>query len=345
MKFAVPGWFDACLTLYDADGNWLAYADDFRFHPDPVLSYKVPKDGEYLLEIRDVLHRGGHDYIYRLRMGALPFVTHVFPLGGRRGTEVDLELHGVNLSAEKLRWKVPADGAEAQTTGVRDGKSNGLPLAAGDLPETTEVEPNDSSAKAQRVTLPITINGRIQTSGDEDYFVFKVEEGQKLVMEVNARCLDSPLDSVLTLFDAAGRKLAEDDDPVPQGVRAENVVEARVENDRSFHTEPRDALTDAHGGLAPGLHVRQGGRLRRAHSRRAGPRRRRIRLPADHRPRPPGLRASHPYRRPARGTGKQRGPCGQRAKEERLRRRNPTGRRRSAAGRDGQRGRLSAQGQ
>ena len=45
---AVPGWFQAVLTLYDANGNELAYDDDYRFHPDPVIHYAVPKDGEYI---------------------------------------------------------------------------------------------------------------------------------------------------------------------------------------------------------------------------------------------------------------------------------------------------------
>ena len=32
--------------------------DDFHLGPDPVLIYKVPKDGEYVLEVRDMLYRG-----------------------------------------------------------------------------------------------------------------------------------------------------------------------------------------------------------------------------------------------------------------------------------------------
>jgi hypothetical protein len=39
---AVPGWFQAVLTLYDAAGKEVAYDDDFRFHPDPVLHYVAP---------------------------------------------------------------------------------------------------------------------------------------------------------------------------------------------------------------------------------------------------------------------------------------------------------------
>ncbi len=51
----VPGWFQAVLRLRDAKGNELAYNDDFFFHPDPVLYYEVPKDGEYVLSINEAL--------------------------------------------------------------------------------------------------------------------------------------------------------------------------------------------------------------------------------------------------------------------------------------------------
>jgi hypothetical protein len=240
---AVPGWFDGCLTLCDAGGKRLAYVDDFRFHPDPVLIYKVEQDGEYLLEVRDVIYRSSHDFVYRLRIGTLPYLTHIFPLGGRRGAEVNVELHGVNLAQDRLPVKISADSSAVRMVCSPAGglTSNGLPFAAGDLPEVLETEPNDSLAKAQHVTLPVTINGRIQNSGDEDYFAFKAEEGQKLVMEVHARRLDSPLDSVLTLFDAAGRELAENDDPPPQAVP--NNRGDGVEVDRSVNTDPLDALT------------------------------------------------------------------------------------------------------
>ena len=46
---AVPGWFQATVALYDAKGNEVAFADDYRFNPDPVLFYRIPEDGEYEL--------------------------------------------------------------------------------------------------------------------------------------------------------------------------------------------------------------------------------------------------------------------------------------------------------
>src|ERR1035441_8510430 len=69
------------------------------------------------------------------------------------------------------------------------------------LPEAFEKEPNNSPAAAQRVKLPIIMNGRIDQPGDWDVFRFQGRAGEAIVAEVYARRLDSPLDSVLKLTD------------------------------------------------------------------------------------------------------------------------------------------------
>ncbi|MGA2616126.1 MAG: hypothetical protein ABSF26_00870 [Thermoguttaceae bacterium] len=241
--WAVPGWLDASLTLYDPDGRRLKYVDDFRFKPDPVLFHKVEKDGEYLLEVHDVLYRGSQDFIYRIRIGGLPYITHAFPLGGRRGSTAKIELHGVNLPNNSMELALAADSPAVRYLSVIQGgtTSNAVPFAVDDLPEFLESEPNDSLAAANRVTVPVVINGRIQKAGDEDYFVFKAEAGQKLLLEVQARRLDSPLDSVLTLFDAEGRKLAENDDP-PSPLAQPNPANNMPYPDLACNVDPLDAL-------------------------------------------------------------------------------------------------------
>ena len=81
---AVPGWFQATLAPFDAQGNELAYCDDYRFNPDPVIQCQIPADGEYAVEIKDALYRGRESFVYRITIGELPFVTDIFPLGGQR---------------------------------------------------------------------------------------------------------------------------------------------------------------------------------------------------------------------------------------------------------------------
>jgi hypothetical protein len=71
---------------------------------------------------------------------------------------------------------------------------------------------NDAIATAQAVALPVVVNGRIERAADRDFFQFTGEAGQTVVLEAQARRLESPLDAVITLLDAQGNVLAANDD-------------------------------------------------------------------------------------------------------------------------------------
>ena len=210
----VPGWFQAVLKLRDANGKELAYDDDFRSNPDPVIYFEVPEDGEYVLTINEALFRGRESFVYRITIGELPFVTGIFPLGGRVGELGKIEMNGWNL--EKTTLAPPAKDAKPGThlIAATDGKlvSNYVPFALDTLPECMEKEPNDEPSKAQKVTLPIIINGRADRPGDWDVFEVEGKAGETIVAEVYARRLGSPFDSFLKVTDAAGKIIALNDD-------------------------------------------------------------------------------------------------------------------------------------
>jgi hypothetical protein len=216
---AVPGWFQATLALYDAQGKEVAYADDFRFKPDPVLHCEIPEDGEYVVEIKDAIYRGREDFVYRITMGELPYVTNVFPLGGPVGENTSVELHGWNLPVTTLAMNGKDRDPGIYPLSVREDRwvSNSVPFAVDTLPECVEQERNDPTEKGQNVTLPIIVNGRIDEPGDRDFFRFEGQAGQEIVAEVYARRLDSPLDSLLKLTDASGTQLALNDDYEDKG--------------------------------------------------------------------------------------------------------------------------------
>ena len=210
----VPGWFQPILTLYDAEGNEVAYNDDFRFKPDPTLNFEVPKDGEYVLTIIDALYRGREDFVYRITVSELPFVTSIFPLGGRVGEPVEIEMDGWNLGKAKLT-PPPTDakpGTHLISAKRGNFASNHLPFALDTLPECFDKESNDNQAKAQKVKLPIIVNGRMDRPNDWDVFEVQGKAGETIVAEVRARRLDSPVDSFVKVTDASGRVLAFNDD-------------------------------------------------------------------------------------------------------------------------------------
>jgi hypothetical protein len=215
MADAVPGWFQPVLVLCNAQGKEVAYNDDYRFKPDPVLLCEIPADGEYILAIHDAIFRGREDFVYRLSIGELPFITGLFPLGGQAGVPAAVDLKGVNLAETQL--VPPTQGARQGlcmlTARGRGGLlSNPVPFAVDELPDGLESEPNNTAKQAQAVTLPIIMNGIIGMPGDQDVFQFEGRAGQEVVAEVFARRLDSPVDSVLKITDASGAALAVSDD-------------------------------------------------------------------------------------------------------------------------------------
>ena len=258
---AVPGWFQPVLALYDANGKEVAYDDDFRFNPDPTIFYEVPRDGEYVFAIHDSLYRGREDFVYRITIGQLPFITSLFPLGGPVGAPPRPRMEGWNLQDAQL-GPLDADAGPGIHSLVASSKglvSNRVPFALDNLPEGFDQEPNDTPASAQQVTLPIIINGRIDRPGDWDVFQFAGKSNDTLVAEVQARRLGSPLDSVIKLTDAAGNLLAFNDDyeDLAAGInthQADSYFIARLPADGPYYVHIGD--TAQQGGPEYGYRLR-----------------------------------------------------------------------------------------
>jgi hypothetical protein len=258
---AVPGWFQPVLAVYDAAGKELAYDDDYRFNPDPTLLFEVPHDGEYVFTITDAIFRGREDFVYRVRIGEAPFVTSIFPLGAQAGTRPKIAMTGWNLEGAELA--PPPEGAGPgihRLAASRQGTvSNRVPFALDELPDGFDREANNDIASAQKVELPLIVNGRIDRPDDWDVFQFTGKAGDTVVAEVQARRLDSPLDSVLKLTDSAGKILAFNDDREDPGSglnthHADSYILAKLPADGAYFVHLGDAARA--GGEAYGYRLR-----------------------------------------------------------------------------------------
>jgi hypothetical protein len=180
-------------------------------------------------------------------------VTQLFPAGVQRGTTTEVTLTGQRNFAGAYRVLFQGEGLTAEIVppekasdpkatvnslilkvtaapdaplGVRELRvatprgvsSTGL-IVVGDEPEARETEPNDAAGTAQAVTLPVTINGRIQAGEDIDQFRFTVRPGEQVTCSVLAARLEDKIhdlqehaDPLLILRDAAGHELARVDD-------------------------------------------------------------------------------------------------------------------------------------
>jgi hypothetical protein len=234
---AIGSKLDPVLLLTDACGRALAESTS------GVLGYRCPQAGSYALGIRDREYRGGADMPYRLNIGDLPIITAVFPLGLRRGTEAEVAVEGVNLGPTRtLKIKAAADAVPGTRLSVSLTTPHGAPLSkpslvVGEFPEV-------GSPHGAVLTAPVTANGRISEPGTAEAWRFHAKRGQRLILEVNARRLGSPMDSVIEVLDAAGRPVPRavlrcvaktyitfrDHDSVGNGIRIETWSELRVDD-------------------------------------------------------------------------------------------------------------------
>jgi hypothetical protein len=257
----VPGWFQAVLSLHDAEGHELAYSDDYRFNPDPAIFFEVPRDGEYVLTINDALYRGRESFTYRITLGEVPFLTSIFPLGGRVGEPVKIEMDGWNLKNARLTPPPKNAKPGRHLIAADNGKliSNHVPFALDTLPECLDKEPNDEPSKAQGVTLPVIVNGRADRPGDWDVFEVQGKAGETIVAEVQARRLGSPFDSFVKVTDTKGRIIALNDDHFDAGSglntdHADSYLMIKLPADGKYFIHLGD--TRRHAGKAYGYRLR-----------------------------------------------------------------------------------------
>ena len=92
------------------------------------------------------------------------------------------------------------------------GDATYTPLVAGDTPAVKEKEPNDGFDQAQPIPVPGAVDGTIKNERDADVFKFDGKKGEKLRLEVVAAKFGSPVDAMLTLYDADRRVLDSADD-------------------------------------------------------------------------------------------------------------------------------------
>ena len=191
------------VTILDVDQHTLHEFIEDRARP--AFSYKFEKAGSYYVRIADYEEGGSANHTYRLLAGKLPVVLSAFPLGVERGKTADIALRGLNLgAASKISVKGEAADEDPDSVMVRPKTKAGVAfnrvrLALGSDPEIP------ASASPQPITLPVTVNGRL--TAREQLFRFHARKDEKVVVEVNARRLGSPLDSLVEVLDANGKPI------------------------------------------------------------------------------------------------------------------------------------------
>ena len=227
---------DPVIGLLDHNGVEIAYSDDYYIFKDAHLVHTFRQNRTYYLRLYGTSEQGSDTSDYRLTAGEMPQVDHAMPMGGRRGKPVEILLTGVNLSevsavvlgdgrargqvlsrspkAAKVRLEIPED----MPVGVHqlhvDGATLPVPFVVSEFPEITVL----GDAARQRddpypITLPVVANGVIDKRRAADYFSFRVDAPQRVLLAAASMKLNYPFDPLIEVYDESGKRIAYQDDP------------------------------------------------------------------------------------------------------------------------------------
>ena len=201
-RFGSP--LNIVLAIRDANGNPIASGKTIR-NSDPIHWFKAPRDGRYQVQIHDSKFWGLQNHIYRLTFKRGPYILHSYPLGAQRGTTMQAEISGPGLPNQKAAISFKDVKGDHHSASLK--KLGTVSFVVGDHPEQHE-------SKKSIATAPVVFNGRIAKPGETDTWKIKLEEKQKITLDLTAAQLGSSLDAVLSIHDAENRLLTTNDDRV-----------------------------------------------------------------------------------------------------------------------------------
>lgn len=221
---------DSELRVLNPKGIEIAYHRAAYGH-DGLIDLTLADDGEYLVRLNKFTYiAGGAEYFYRLNVAVVPYIDAIFPMMIEPGKTAAITLYGRNLpggvpdasavldgrTLEKLTVNVPApgdpvsvaqlkysglltplqgalDGFEYRLNGPT-GLSNPVLVTYARAPVILENDDNDTVEKAQAITVPCELAGRVDKKRDRDWYVFEAKKDQVLMFEVLSNRLGAPTD-------------------------------------------------------------------------------------------------------------------------------------------------------
>ncbi len=277
---------DPQIAVYEKSGSWfdskalrrLAFNDEPNTaskNLSPALTYRFDRKGSFLVTVASFLGRGGPESSYQLRIVSAaqknyamsaPKLAH--PVEGRwqersfaRELRLDRlkELRSRAVEVADVKPGAPdeskaASAASSAPIEVQPEPENRRAAPATELVLTAEQESKPSTDAATAITLPTLIDGKIDSPGDVDRFKFHVEDGARLVFEIETPVTPAPLFTPrVGLFDENGHEVLSNVFAFVQGSGEfiEKVHEPKVtykfERGGDYLLEVRD-LTSRNGG-------------------------------------------------------------------------------------------------
>ena len=224
----------AVLELFDSTGRRVAVNRGY-FGIDPLIDFRVPADGSYVVKVQDLISSGSAEHYYRLDIDTGPRVAFSVPSVIPRGKASRIALYGWNLphlttpprspnGFDRLDVEIPASLAEPSwplpvrlqpAQAVLAGASfpfhlpgSPAPVIMGvtDVPVVLDRDDNHSSALAQEIVVPCEVSGQLVTGDERDWFAISARRGEVFFIEALGQRIQSPVDLQISVLDAAGQQ-------------------------------------------------------------------------------------------------------------------------------------------
>jgi hypothetical protein len=197
------------IHVYDSRRVQLAWATPRTFlFGDTRLVLKLPRDEIYTVEVHDSQYAPPGPSYFRLKVGQWKFADLAFPPAIARGQQTSISLIGNGADSSLVQvtdtgfipvpWPAPTTSGGLPPT-VLVSNLTELIEAAGDQPTPLQ-------------SLPLAVSGRLTAPGQRDRFPLMVPPGSKLIMELFAERIHSPIDAAIEVRNDKNALLASNDD-------------------------------------------------------------------------------------------------------------------------------------
>ena len=224
----------AVLEIFDATGRRLAVNRGY-FGIDPLIDFRIPADGSYVVKVQDLTSSGSAEHYYRLDIDTGPRVVFSVPSVIERGKASRVALYGWNLRADgkvaapadrtdfdRLDVDIPASLAEPSwplsvrlqsSQAMLEGFAYHIPgshapvmIGVTDVPVTLDHDGNHSPSSAQEVIVPCEVSGQLVAGDERDWFAIPARRGEVFFIEALGQRLQSPVDLQISVLDPAGQQ-------------------------------------------------------------------------------------------------------------------------------------------
>ena len=220
----------AVLELRDDRGHQVSSNQGYA-GLDPLIDYRVPADGDFVVRVFDLTYSGSPEHIYRLDIDTGPRIEFAWPNVVELGKTAHVSLFGRNLVRETSgAISAGFDHVEVDVTPPTHG-TLGLPrsflrparfavdefavdvqgavtpvqVGVTDVPVVLDNGTNHLPEKAQEIRWPCEVSGRLEAGDEKDWYLLRLRRGEVLWLELYGERIGSPVDLDLSVFDARAR--------------------------------------------------------------------------------------------------------------------------------------------